>query len=220
MFISRFMPRPRRRGFTSNEQGTAAIEFALIAPVALVLMIGAIEYSRAVVMARRFNLITATLGDLIARDDYEDPTTMLGLKSAMETIWSPYKKDSLVLQVIAVRRGMPTAKNGLADQDYVYWPYDIVIGTGAVPAKVYTTCSLYTDANGKKLPPTMLSAGSSTIIVNGQYTFNTMLGWQVPGMKDKDGNPTNTLQWTSTSSHSPRNLCTAWGSANCTQNCE
>jgi len=209
MFISRFMPKPRRRGFASNSQGTAAIEFALIAPVALVLMIGAIEYSRAVVMARRFDIITATLGDLIARDDYEDATTMAGLKSAMETIWSPYPKESLVLQVVAVRQGMPTAGNGLANKNYVYWSEDVKIDPAAVPANTYADCAQYPG-----LPTNMLSPGGSTIIVNSQYTFKTMLGWKVPAMTG------NTMNWVRSYNYSPRNLCTAWGSANCSQNCE
>lgn len=209
MFISRFMPRPRRRGFASNEQGTAAIEFALIAPVALVLMVGAIEYSRAVLMARRFNLITATLSDLIARDDYEDDTTMTGLKHAMETMWSPYKTDTLFLQVIAVRQASATATKIAPLANYVYWPYPMAIGAGATGSKTYTKCDLYTG-----LPANMLAPGGSTIIVNGEYTFNTLLGWKVPGMSS------NTSKWTSSSSHSPRNLCTGWQSANCTQTCE
>jgi Flp pilus assembly pilin Flp len=209
MFISRFMPRPRRRGFASNKEGTAAIEFALIAPVAMVLMIGAIEYSRAVVMSRRFNLITATLGDLIARDDYEDNTTMAGLKNAMETIWYPYKKDTLFLQVIAVRQAMPTATNIAPMANYVYWPFPMPIGSTATGSKTYKKCDLYTG-----LPAIMLAPGGSTIIVNGEYQYETMLGWKVPGMSS------NKMQWKSSSSHSPRNLCTAWGAANCTQNCE
>ena len=209
MFISRFMPRPRHlRRFAKDKSGTAGIEFALIAPIAMVLMIGAIEYSRAVVMARRFNLITATLGDLIARDDFEDDSTMVGLQHAIETIWSPYAKDTLVLQVVAVRQSMATATKIAPLSNYVYWSYDMKPGTAA-PAQTYTKCAPYTG-----LPPGMLSPGGSTILVNGQYTFKTLMNWTVPGFTS------NTSNWKSSSSHSPRNLCTAWGQANCSQNCE
>lgn len=209
MFISRFMPRPRTRGFGTDQSGTAGIEFALIAPIAIVLMLGAIEYSRAVVMARRFNLITATLGDLVARDDFEDSNTMDGLKHAMETIWSPYDKTSLVLQVVAVRKAGATATKRAPLSDYVYWAQDVKIDSSASPAKTYNACDSYAG-----LPAGMLAAGGSTIIVNGQYTFRTLFGVKVPGFVSATSN------WTSSSSHSPRNLCVGWGSANCISNCE
>lgn len=209
MFISRFMPRPRVRGFSSDNSGTAGIEFALIAPIALVLMLGAIEYSRAVVMARRFNLITATLGDLVARDDFEDPNSILGLTHAMETIWSPYEKTSLVLQVVAVRKAGATATKRAPLSDYVYWSEDVKVDSSANPAQSYNTCDSYAG-----LPAGMLAPGGSTIIVNGQYTFKTLFGVKVPGFV------TSTASWTSSSSHSPRNLCVGWGSANCISNCE
>ena len=204
MFISRFMPRPRVRGFSSDNSGTAGIEFALIAPIAVVLMLGAIEYSRAVIMARRFNLITATLGDLVARDDFEDPNTMSGLKHAMETIWSPYEKTSLVLQVVAVRKAGLTATRRAPLSDYVYWSEDVKIDGGATPAQSYNRGDNYVG-----LPAGMLAAGGSTIIVNGKYTFKTLFGVKVPGFVSSTSN------WTSSSSHSPRNLCVGWLSANC-----
>ena len=203
------MPRPRRRGFASDASGTAGIEFALIAPIALVLLLGAIEYSRAVVMARRFNLITATLGDLVARDDFEDANTMLGLKSAMETIWSPYEKTTLVLQVVAVRKAGATATKRAPLSDYVYWSQNVKIDAGASPPQSYNTCDNYSG-----LPAGMLAAGGSTIIVNGNYTFKTLFGVKVPGFT------TSSSPWTSSSSHAPRNLCVGWGSANCISNCE
>jgi Flp pilus assembly protein TadG len=209
MFISRFMPRPRARRFATDASGTAGVEFALIAPIAIVLMLGAIEYSRAVVMSRRFNLITATLGDLIARDDFESNSTMDGLKHAMETIWSPYDKTSLVLQVVAVRKAGATATKRAPLSDYVYWPFDVKIDPAASPAKTYSKCDDYVG-----LPAGMISAGGSTIIVNGQYTFKTLFGIKVPGFA------TSSQSWTSSSSHSPRNLCVGWDSANCISNCE
>ena len=204
MFISRFMPRPRVRGFASDNKGTAGIEFALIAPIAVVLMLGAIEYSRAVVMARRFNLITATLGDLVARDDFENIGTMAGLKHAMETIWSPYDKTSLVLQVVAVRKAGATATLRAPLSDYVYWSEVVAIDSAATPATTYGRGDSYAG-----LPAGMLAAGGSTIIVNSKYTFKTLFGVKVPGFV------TSTSPWTSSSSHSPRNLCVGWGSANC-----
>lgn len=209
MFISRFMPRPKALHFKSDISGTAGIEFALIVPIAMVLLLSAVEYSRAVVMARRFNLVTATMSDLIARDEYEDVASMGGLQKAIETIWSPYDKQSLVLQVIAVRQALPTATKIAPLTNYVFWSYDFKIDPGTVPSKTYTKCSAYSG-----LPNGMLSGGSSTIIVNADYTFKTLFGVKVPGITSGQS------AWKSSSSHSPRNLCVGWGAANCISTCE
>jgi Flp pilus assembly pilin Flp len=209
MFISRFMPRPKALHFRSDTSGTAGIEFALIVPVAMALLYGAIEYSRAVTMARRFNLVTATLSDLIARDDYEDPSSMGGLQKAIETIWSPYDKKDLVLQVIVVRQAAATATKVPPLSNYVFWTWDFKIDPAASPAKTYTKCSAYAG-----LPAGMLSGGSSTVIVEATYKFKTLFGVQAPGIKAASS------EWKSSSSHAPRNLCVGWGVANCTSTCE
>jgi Flp pilus assembly protein TadG len=204
MFISRFSPKWSTKGFGSDISGTAGIEFALIAPIALMMLLGAIEYSRAVVMARRFNLVTATISDLVARDDYEDANTMLGLQNAVTTIWSPYKMATLDMKVIAVRQAALNATKRAPQSNYVYWAQPLATATAA-PAQ----CSDYTG-----LPAGMLSPGNSTIIVNSTYTYTTLFGIKVPGMT------TTTQNWTSSSSHAPRNLCVGWGTANCSTPCE
>ena len=209
MFIPRFLPRHRAGSFGSNNTGTAGIEFALIAPVILVMVMGAVEYSRAVLMSRRFNLVTATLGDLVARDDFETDTTFTGLQHAVETIWSPYSKVSLELQVVDVRQSSTTTTKMTPSTNYVYWAREMKVDSGASPAASYTKCDLYPG-----LPAGMLSPGTSTIVVNAKYTFHSLFGVQVGGLS------TSTQNWTSSSSHSPRGLCVGDGSANCTSTCE
>lgn len=210
MLLTRlFGRRPALPRFSDDTRGTAALEFALIAPIALVLLLGAIEYSRAVVMARRFNLITATLGDLVARDDYEDSNTLTGLKGAMQTIWSPYPTSSLVMQVVVVRQALASATKRAPLSNYVYWSQDVKIDPSANMVKSYNTCDDYTT-----LPANMLTPGTSTVIVNAQYTFRTLFGVKVPGFTSAASS------WVSSSSHSPRNMCVGWGAANCLSNCE
>ncbi len=167
------------------------------------MLMGAIEYSRAVVMARRFNLVTATISDLVARDDFEDDTTMIGLKNAMTTIWAPYDATSLKLNVVAVRQAALNATKRAPQSNYVYW------GTLLPDMIDQPRCADYSG-----IPAGMLSPGNSTIIVNATYTYKTLFGIKVPGMT------TTTQSWTSSSSHSPRNLCVGWQTPNCSTTCE
>ena len=207
MFLTRFLPTSRLRRFGRDTKGTAGLEFAMITPLALVMSLGAIEYSRAVLISRRFNLVTATLSDLIARDTVENPQTMQGLQHAAETIWSPFDKTSLVFQILDVRQGATGGKK--AGQNYVYWPWTMTLDGSSGVSQTYAQC-----ANYAGLPANMLSPGSSTIVVNASYTFKTLFGATIVGL------PNPTQSWTSSSTHSPRNLCVGWVANNCSTPCE
>ena len=53
------------RRFASDEQGVAAVEFALIMPFLLTLYLGSIEAAALFTADKRVNSISATVGDLV-----------------------------------------------------------------------------------------------------------------------------------------------------------
>ena len=57
----------RREGLRRSRRGTALIEFAIAAPVMLILYFGTIEITQAVIAKRRLNLMVTTLADLTTR---------------------------------------------------------------------------------------------------------------------------------------------------------
>lgn len=57
------------RQFRLRESGAAAVEFALILPVMLALYVGANEASALITVDRRVQMVTGTVGDLVARSD-------------------------------------------------------------------------------------------------------------------------------------------------------
>lgn len=69
------MPAPRPRAvrfatlFLGDAQGAAAVEFALIMPLLLLLFLGTIEASTLITVDRRINVISGTVGDLVSRWD-------------------------------------------------------------------------------------------------------------------------------------------------------
>lgn len=209
MFIAKLMPRPRSVSFSSDTAGTAGLEFALIVPVAFLLLLGAIETSRAVVMSRRFNLVTSTISDLVARDPMETDASFVGLKHVAETMWAPYDKTSLVLQVLNVRKSSASTTKMAKLTDYIDWPYNLPIDGAATPSTTYTKCQTYPG-----LPATLIAAGSSTVIVNAKYTFKTLFGTSVPGVTSA------TMNWVSLSAHTPRNMCVGFGTTSCVPLCE
>ena len=186
--------------FGKDPSGIAAVEFGLIVPVLLIMMLGAIELSRAVVMARRFNTATAMASDLVAREQTITDPDLQGVAAAVATAWSPYDQTSLQMQVLQVRKASDQATLKSPGAIYVDWQYPLF--SGAVPnGKARNDPYVLSD-------PNMISKGSSTLIVNATYTFTSLFGASVPGM-------TPTMAWASSSSHTPRQLCVDYGGFNC-----
>lgn len=61
--------RRKLRRFLGDGKGVAAVEFALILPPLLVLYVGSIEASSLITVDRRVQIISGTVGDLVARWD-------------------------------------------------------------------------------------------------------------------------------------------------------
>ena len=202
MVLSRI--RNTLKAFGIDRRGVAAVEFALIAPVGMVMMLGTIELGRAVVTARRFNLVTAVISDLVAREATMNDTELAAIATAATVMWQPYDAATLQFQVLQIRQSGPTATKIAANTNYVDWPKGFFGAT--VPAK----CSLYTPV----LPANMLSPGGVVIIVNGSYTYKPLLGTSLPFAT------ATTWNWTSTSSHGPRNACVDYNVTNCLPTCE
>jgi Flp pilus assembly protein TadG len=75
---TRLPPSGRRKlgDFIRNNGGVAAIEFALIAPVMLIMFYGAWEYSRVITADRKVTKIAGSVADLVARTP--DPSSPTG----------------------------------------------------------------------------------------------------------------------------------------------
>lgn len=59
----------RRRGgrFTADSSGVAAVEFAFIAPVLILLWLGGVEVTQALSLDRRLSALAGSVGDLVSR---------------------------------------------------------------------------------------------------------------------------------------------------------
>lgn len=94
------------RRFGRRDRGAAVVEFALILPVLLLLFVGSIEASTLITVDRRLNVISGTVGDLVARWDPAEaatiPTnTLLDYFKAAEGIIIPYPTAGLE-QVVSI----------------------------------------------------------------------------------------------------------------------
>lgn len=76
-----------RRG----QDGLAALELALLLPVLTLLMMGAFEIPRAVIMYQKTARVTSEIGDLVARQDVITPAQLTDLYKAADEIMTPFK---------------------------------------------------------------------------------------------------------------------------------
>lgn len=189
--IDRAMMQGRRllARWQCDTRGAAAVEFAFLAPLLLLMLLATIEIGRAVHIDRQFTSATATAGDLVAREEYLGDTTaaadsnldsmMLSIKHIMQ----PYDSSSLKLGVFSVR-----ASTKDANDTRVEWSYSF--NGMNVPSK----CQTYA------LPTNLVGKGESVIVVDSSIVFKPLFGDYVPGI-------TGDMTWTGKSYHTPRNSC-------------
>jgi Flp pilus assembly protein TadG len=171
-------------------RGAAAVEFAIVAPLLMLILLAIIEGGRAINIDRQFTSAANTAGDLVAREEYLGTSSTFAtdnLRDMMKSInhlMAPYDPAELKMGVFSVQ----VSPND-EDDAKVVWSYN----HNDMP-NVPTKCQAYA------LPAHLVPKGGSVIVVEGQYKFTPLFGDYVPGfgslgeLKEK-------------SFHNPRNSC-------------
>lgn len=106
--------RRARRSFLANRDGVAAVEFALIAPVMIVLYFGMCEFSQAYMAHKRMGHVASSVADIVARVSVIETGQLIDIFGAGQIIMSPFSGDSLSIRVSSVTRD----SNGVARVDW------------------------------------------------------------------------------------------------------
>ena len=121
------------RRLPADQRGLAAVEFALILPIMLALLFGAVELGDALTIDRKVNLVTSTLADLVAQTKTITDTDMANIFSAATAIMTPYGTTSLKMKV----SGINIDANSNATVSWGYAQNDTALAKGSsvtVPA--------------------------------------------------------------------------------------
>ncbi|HEX2019143.1 MAG TPA: TadE/TadG family type IV pilus assembly protein [Aurantimonas sp.] len=101
-FRLRFPPPRRLAQFAGQRQGVGAVEFALIAPVALLLYFGWFEGTQAFQVVQRVESTAETIGNLVARTKTMNDVAINNIFDISTAIMTPFPADSLKMMITAV----------------------------------------------------------------------------------------------------------------------
>ena len=105
MSMREFQTRLARR-FARDERGVAAVEFAFIAPLLIVLFVGTMELSAAASASRKLSRVSSTLSDLVTQNQTLTTTDLENIMNASSKIMYPFTDDlKITLTGITIASG-------------------------------------------------------------------------------------------------------------------
>lgn len=145
--------------FWRDTRGVSAIEFALIAPVLILMYFGFAETTQAMMAQRRLSNITAQIGDIVAQNPQTGPKKMTDIFNIGNLIMAPYPAAGLkmcVYSVVSDSKGKNT----------VAWvkPNPAGVGMAGCPAKGATVADISTG---------VLAANQSIIVSRATYDYSS-----------------------------------------------
>jgi len=185
------------QAYRADRRGVAAVEFGIIAPVLLVMLVGVVEVTRAVSIDRRFGQVTSMVADLVAREENMTAANMNAIYGIVQHIMGVWGTEGLKLQIIPVKAHPTNAAIRRVYAQTANRP-----SYGGAPQLPY--CNSYT-----KLDADMLAAGTSVIVVEAEYAYKPLLVDSIF--------PEQT--WEDRATLSPRNSCVDFDDDNCVSTC-
>jgi len=177
------------RTFAADTNAVAAVEFAFIAPLLMLMTFGTFEISRALVAHKRFQRATAMVGDLVSREkqigstDASAKTALSGMLVSAQHAMKPFSASPLQIGITQLRASASDAKVTKVEWSWSYNNMDV------------KSCG-----DTKSMPDdNMISKGDAAIVVEAKYKYEPLLANIVPGISQ-------TMEWSDTMSFAPR-----WG---------
>jgi Flp pilus assembly protein TadG len=197
--LSILIAKARIRGFLADASGIAAVEFAYIAPLLMLMTFGTFEISRALIVHKRFQRATAMVGDLVSREEQlgatypEAKAALDGIMLSAQHVMEPYTSTPLRMAITQLRASSSDAKKTNVEWSYSY---------NGMPV---TNCPL-----AKNMPAwDMITKGNAAIVVEAQYQYTPLLTNIIPNLIKQ-------MNWSDTMAFSPRYGSVFYGQA--TQN--
>ena len=178
-------------GFLRCRSAVAAVEFAIIIPVALLLYVGAAEVTDGVMASRRVTAVTKTLSDLVSLQgtttqktstptpgNAVSATTLSTLLTSATTILAPYPTSPLTMTISAI--DVTNTSAGTCCSALVRWSY--TQGGTLRPCVVQITALPSTsDYSPSQIPSGLLPSGTALpspyyiVVADVGYTYQPVM---------------------------------------------
>jgi Flp pilus assembly protein TadG len=164
---SRSSQRPFAR-FIKDKQGVAAVEFAFIVPLMLMLLFGMIDVASGVAIDRKVTLTARTLSDLVSQGTKVTATDISNFFKMGGAIMTPYSVTPATMTQKVSAVSIDASKNAK-----VVWSY-----SGAVSGNSVTVTAGYA-ANTviTTIPANLLVANTQLIWSEVTYTYTPITGY-------------------------------------------
>jgi Flp pilus assembly protein TadG len=142
--------------FFRDRRGAAAVEFAFVAPLMILLYCGIAELTQGMMADRRTSHVASIIGDLVAQDTQVNQTEMNDVFNVGRAVIAPFPSGKLAMRITSVR-----ADAGGTPQ--VIWSQ-----TSGAMAALKTTDKI-------TLPAGLLAANESVIMAEATYVYTSAL---------------------------------------------
>ncbi len=148
---------PLRR-WARDRRGSAAVEFAFVAPLMIALYYGLSETTIGMMCDRRASHVAFTIGDLIAQDTQVSTTEMTDVFNVGKTIMTPFATTTLGMRVTSVKAGSSSTT--------VVWSK--------------TSGSMSALSGTVTVPTGLLATGDTLIIAESTYVYTSPVQKMLP----------------------------------------
>jgi len=157
------------RRFGRDRSGTSGVEFALILPVLLLLIVGTADLGHALTVSRKIDEIASTTGDMISQQGTWTKTDVAKLLTGASFILQPYDTTGLTITVAVD----DISSSGSATVNWSAALNTTTLGTG-------TTSPI-------AVPKTIQEAGVQIILTRVQYKLTTPVSALFASVTGSDG---------------------------------
>ncbi|MDF1610366.1 pilus assembly protein [Hoeflea sp. YIM 152468] len=90
------------RKLRGDSSGVGAVEFALIAPVLIVLYMGALEISVAMSVNKKLARASSTVADLVTQEEDVNKATLKSMVNVAESVMMPFRTDGMKVKITGI----------------------------------------------------------------------------------------------------------------------
>jgi Flp pilus assembly protein TadG len=148
----------------------AAVEFAFILPIMMVMLFGTVEFSSAIAIDRKLTLMSRTLSDLTSQATTVQDSDLTNIFTASISILYPYPSTPTNARLSEIY--VDASKKAT-----VQWSKAATIGSGATQATLTTSTRVAGNDVTSLVPPSLLVANTYLILSEVSYLYVPTVGY-------------------------------------------